>query len=219
MKLSNKTKATLETLPVIGLNGFIVLLILALVLTACSSNQASQTPTAAQAVPVAVLTETSTSLPAIVSPSPTFQVVITANPEQLARWQEYERALASKFLSYLPPEDVLCEWEILGQSRLEVYAWAVCLGLPPKGRSELYAPTASIPAVIHLGLDGSVQSVELPMDNRRNYVEGIREIFPEDVRERISKRAINFGPLSNHVRERRKNPGPPLIVLLATPQP
>ncbi|MBK6645083.1 MAG: hypothetical protein IPG44_04915 [Anaerolineales bacterium] len=219
MKLSNKTKATLETLLVIGLNGFIVLLILALVLTACSSNQASQTPTATQAVLAPFPTETYTSLPATVSPSLTFQVAITANPEQLAKWQEYERALASRLLFLHPLEEILCEWEILGQSGLEVYVWAVCLGLPPKGRSELYAPIASVPAVIHLGLDGSVQSVELPRDGGRDYGEGIRDIFPVDVRERISKRSIGIVAMADHAKLRRKNPGPPLIVLLATPQP
>jgi hypothetical protein len=154
-----------------------------------------------------------------VSPQPTVQFAITANPDQLVRWREYEFALAKKLLSYLPPEEVLCEWEILGQSGQEVYVWAVCLGLPPAGRGEEYAPYAGIPAVIHLGSDGSVQSVELPRDNSSSYVEGIQNIFPKDVQERIFNRLINYVALTDHAEERREYPGPPLIVLLATPQP
>lgn len=191
--------------------------------TACSANITTGTPI----VPSSTSTQTNVTTGVVsqaLTPSMTasrapIPVAITANPEQLARWQEYQYALAKRFLSYLPPEQVLCEWELLGQSLQEVYVWAVCLGLPPEGRGEEYAPVADMPAVIHLGLDGSVQSVELPNDDRRNYIEGIRTIFPVVVQEKIFGKLINFSALTDHVELRRKNPGPPLIVLLATPQP
>jgi hypothetical protein len=146
-------------------------------------------------------------------------VAITANPDQLARWSEYEHALARKFLSYLPPEEVLCEWEILGQSGQEVYVWAFCLGLPPAGKGKEYAPGASIPAVIHLKSDGSVQSVELPRDAGLSYAEGIRKIFPKDVQEKIFGRLVNIAGMVAHAQLRRETPEPPLIILLATPHP
>jgi hypothetical protein len=193
---------------------FFVILILLSVTNGCGQI----TPTGLPAlIQTAYVTTTPSPIPTATN---TMQVAITANPDQLARWREYERALASKFLSYLPPEEVICEWEILGQSEQEVYVWAVCLGLPPAGRSEKYAPIASIPSAIHLGSDGSVQSVELPRDDGNpSYSEGIRKIFPIDVQERIFNNLINYGALTDHAKLRRKNPGPPLIVLSATPQP
>lgn len=72
------------------------------------------------------------------------------------------------------------------------------MGLPPVGMSDKYAPLASILAVIYLGSDGSVLSVELPRDSRRDYVEGIRKIFPIDVQEKIFNNLINYGELSDH---------------------
>lgn len=152
------------------------------------------------------------------SPQPTTQFAITANPDQLVRWREYELALAVKILYTHPPEEVLCEWEILGQSDLDVYVWAFCIGLPPAGKNEEYAPRADIPAVIHLGSDGSIQSVEIP-GYSSSYAEGVRRLFPKDVQERIFGRLFHYVELTNHAKTRRENPGPPLIVLASTPQP
>lgn len=194
---------------------FLVITTLAVLVTGCAQATPAAFPTSAYPI-------TSTSGPTVsmtVSAQPTMQSAITANPDQLARWREYEHALAGKFLSYLPPVEVLCEWEILGQSGQEVYVWAFCLGLPPVGRSEKYAPGAGIPAVIHLGLDGSVQSVELPRDGGPSYTEGIRKKFPKDVQKRIFGNLIHYSALIDHAKLRRENPGPPLIVLPATPQP
>jgi len=154
----------------------------------------------------------------IPSPQSTIQFVITPNPDQITRWREYEHALASKLLFLHAPEEVLCEWEILGQSELVIYVWAFCLGLPPAERGEEYAPGASMPAVIHLGSNGSVQDVEIP-GYSSSYAEGVRNLFPRDIQEKIFSRLINYADLIDHAKARRENPGPPLIVLLATPQP
>jgi hypothetical protein len=164
-------------------------------------------------------TTSSSILTNTLSPQVKVQFAITPNFDQLSRWREYERALASKLLFLHPPGDVICEWEFLGQSGQEEYVWAFCLGLPPVGMDEKYAPGASIPAVIHLEQNGSIQSVELPRDGGLSYAEGIRKIFPKDVQERIFGRLVNIDEMIAHARLRRKSPAPPLIVLLSTPQP
>jgi hypothetical protein len=200
---------------------FSLLLIFA---TTCVPSPADTlpTPAALSATPYASLTPiTLTPMPSSTStlapPAATqVYIAVTASPEQLARWQEYERALAARLLFLHEPEDILCEWEILGESFSKIYVWAICLGLPPEGRSEEYAPVASIPVVIHLGLDGSLVSVELPRDNDRSYGEGIREIFPKDVQQIISDRSMNIVAMAEHAKLRRTNPGPPLIVLIST---
>jgi hypothetical protein len=202
-----------------------IFILLVLVLAACDTG-ITQTR---EATPIISLTDpiiqtasasTPTFLPlaATTSPQPTIQIAITANPDQLVRWIEYENALASKLLFLHPPEDILCEWEILGQSGREVYVWAVCKGLPPAGRSEKYAPIASIPAVIILRSDGSIQSVEIP-GNSSSYAEGVRRLFPINIQDKIFNRLVNIAEMGTHADSRRENLGPPLIVILATPQP
>ena len=162
---------------------------------------------------------TTSSSPILLTPSPwpTVLFIITPDADQLARWQEYERALAKCHLSFLPPEEVLCEWEILEQSKQKVYVWAVCSGTFPVGNTG-YRPVSSIPSVIHLGLDGAVQSAEIPGSGTA-YARDIRNMFPAIAQERIFSRLIDFRRLSEHLETRLNNPEPPLIVLDATPTP
>ena len=77
---------------------------------------------------------TSTSIPVtdiptpLPTPLPTQPIIpiITPDAIQVERWKEYEDALASAiFKSSLQPEEVVCEWEILGQSE----AGSICVDL------------------------------------------------------------------------------------------
>jgi hypothetical protein len=103
-------------------------------LTACG-NQAialpTQTPFPTVVSPTPV--PTSALIPVTVTPSPlpTQPIIpmITPDAIQVKRWKEYENALAKSILSFLPPKEVLCEWEILGRSEQEVYVWATCAAL------------------------------------------------------------------------------------------
>ncbi|MBN2556921.1 MAG: hypothetical protein JXA97_13365 [Anaerolineales bacterium] len=157
--------------------------------------------------------ETPTTNPlAMITPTASDAVSI-----DLARWEEIEAALAAEMLPLHPVEDVLCEWEILGESGPDVYVWAVCFGLPPAGRPETYAPRASIPAVISFDEDDIV-TVELPAYGS-SYADGVRRLFPDEVQDLIFSRAANIADLAAHAVSRRSEPEPPLIVLTATPQP
>jgi len=162
-------------------------------------------------------TPSSSPIPQTPSPRPTVPLIITPNADQLARWQEYEKTLAKIHLSFLPPEEILCEWEILDQTEQEVYVWAVCSGTFPVENTG-YRPISSIPSVIHLGLDGAVQSAEIP-GNGSAYARDIRNMFTESAQERIFSRLIDFRRLSEHLETRLDNPEPPLIVLSATSMP
>ena len=66
------------------------------------------------------------------SPLPTQPTIpfITPNPIQVERWKEYEDALAREPL-FNEGLSVLCEWEILGKSEMEVYVWASCKSITP----------------------------------------------------------------------------------------
>jgi len=164
---------------------------------------------------------TSTSIPVAItsSPLPTQPIIpmITPDPIQVERWKEYEKALAKKLLA---PNSLqgegLCEWELLGRADQSIYVWAFCQS-PPYSES-LPPSIASIPAVIHLGVDGDVQSVEIPGSGSA-YAPDVRKMFPVEIQELIFSHSIDTSRMGAHINSRRKNPEPPLIVLSATPTP
>jgi len=167
-----------------------------------------------------------TSIPLYVTPSPlpTEPIVPVIIPDaiQVERWRDYEDALAKSLLPNLPREDVLCEWEILGRSDVEVYIWVKCMSVnsvatTSKG-TDIFL-SSSTPAVIHLEIDGTIQNVAVPGAGS-DYSQDIRNMFPLDVQERIFNDLISYGRLSEHIEKRRMYPDmPPLIVFLATPTP
>jgi len=169
---------------------------------------ATPIPTVVSPTPI----PTATLIPVTVTPSPLptqpIIPVITPDAIQVERWKEYQTALAKNVLAHLPPEEVLCEWEILGRSGNDVYVWAVC-----KGKLS----SASLPAIIHLDSEGAVLSVE----RATNWSRDIPRLFPPDVREKFAHyQAGRAGELIEHIEWRRTHPEePPLIVLLATPIP
>ncbi len=192
-------------------------MILLVFLTACG-GQVGALP-ADTSVPVVVsptLLPTFTLIPVTVTPSPlpTESIIpmITPDPIQVERWMEYQTALAKSFLSYLHPEEVICEWEILGQSDQEIYVWAICTGIIGIG-------TLEDPAVIHIELDGSIQIVEIP-GGGTDYASDIREMFPLDAQEKYFGGLIHFQELMDHLNWRREHSEePPLIVLSVQPIP
>ena len=208
----------------------LLMVILLVILSACGQQTVvlpTETPIPTVVSPTPV--PTSTLIPVTVTPSPlpTQPIIplITPDAIQVERWREYEDALARTILSFLPREEVICEWEILGRSDQEVYVWALCtsiisLGTSPISGTETFS-SSSIPAVIHLREDGSVQSVEIPGAGS-DYARDISRMFPLDVQEKFEN--YHFGragrEIGEHLVWRRTHPEePPLIVLLANPVP
>ena len=203
--------------------------ILLVTLSACGKQTVAlptETPIPTVVSPTPV--PTSTLIPVNITPSPLptqpIIPIITPDAIQVERWKEYENVLAKSLLSFLPPEEVLCEWEILGRSEQEVYVWAVCTSIISSGTSpisgtEIFS-SPSTPAVIHLGEDGSVQSVEIPGAGSF-YAPDINRMFPPDVQEEIKRYHFRgAGEIFEHIKWRRTHPEePPLIVLIATPRP
>lgn len=168
------------------------------------------TPTSTPPTPTLTPTLKATPVPATVMPTQTSIPMITPDAIQVERWKEYQTALAKSILSFLPPEVVLCEWEILGRSGKEIYVWAICDALGGGSIGE-------VPAVIYLDADGTVQSVKTPGSN---WSSNIRKMFPTDIQEIILNNLTNYRQLSEHLEWRQKHlEEPPLIVFLATPTP
>ncbi|WKZ39699.1 MAG: hypothetical protein QY328_15675 [Anaerolineales bacterium] len=187
---------------------------LVFIFSACAPSSdvpvSTNTPISATVETTVVPTTTMVPVTFTSSPMPTEPVfsVITPDPTQVERWREYEDALAQAFFrSYLSPEEVVCEWRILGWAEQEVYVAALCAGIYSSSPSK-----ASIPAVIHIRADGSVIKAEIPGSGSA-YAEDIRRMFPPDVQERIFGRSEYTHDLSDRLRWRRGHPEePPLVV-------
>ncbi|HMV94754.1 MAG TPA: hypothetical protein PKN81_13045 [Anaerolineales bacterium] len=189
----------------------LLVLFLVSVLTACTPAITSA-PTET-ILPMIVLSSTpiptSTLIPATETPSPvpTDPIILMITPDsiQVERWREYQTALAKTIMSY---ELALCEWEVLGRSENEIYVWATCRILDNGSDS---------PAVIHLGVDGAIQKVEIP---GTNWSSDIREMFPIEIQEIFLNNLMNYQQLSDHLTWRIEHPEEsPLIVLSSTPAP
>src|SRR5215207_83058 len=187
-------------------------IILLIFLVACEKQPialSTETPIPTVVLPTSVPTSTLEPLPDIVEPTITStrpgETLITPDAIQVERWREYQIALAKNVPFDLPPEEVLCEWEILGRSGSDVYVWAVC-----KGKLTI----VSLPAVIHLEIDGAIQSVE----RAKNWSRDIPRLFPPDVIEKFAHyHAGRAGEMQEHIDWRRTHPEePPLIILSST---
>jgi hypothetical protein len=126
----------------------------------------------------------------------------------MERWREYEDALALAMVGSLSTKPV-CEWLILGRGYRQEYVWAWC--------TQVYSadgPMMIAPAVIHIGVDGSAQSVDLPGSGRL-YNEDIARMFPPDVQGKIAEWQSSYIQiLEDRLRWRRGHPDePPWIVL------
>ncbi len=170
------------------------------------------TPVLVACVPASRSTPLPTMQPP--SPEPSHNAIASAtSATKLARWQEYENALAAVFLPqpYLPGKG-LCEWEVLGRSEQEVYVWAEC--------QVDYAGGAamSAPAVIDLADNGSIEGVRVPGDGAR-YGADIRQMFPKDLQQRLLSHSIDVSAMWPHLQLRHENPEPPLIVKSGTSLP
>jgi len=144
--------------------------------------------------------------------------VITPDLTQLEHWKEYQIALAESL--FFPPEETLCEWDILGTSEQTLYIWVVCESIFPFGTTnagkDMYS-SSSTPALIHLIKDGTIQSVEIPAPGISDYA----RLFPIEIQNKFE--FYRFGrakELSDHIQRRREHPNElPLIILSVTPIP
>jgi hypothetical protein len=192
-------------------------IILFLTLSACGKQTvalSTETPIPTTVSPTSV--PTSTLIPVTVTPSPMptepIIPIITPNPAQVERWNEYEDALALAFFkSYYQPEEVVCEWVILGQTDQEVYVWAHCASIYSAGPSQ-----GSIPTVIRIGANGSVQNAEIPGSGTA-YGPSILRLFPPDLQEIIFDHSVLFSQeQTDRLRWRRGHPDEPPWIVFST---
>ena len=149
--------------------------------------------------------------PALPKPGKLF---IPSDPAQLAKWKDYETILAEKLLPQYPRAKVLCEWELTEKLEQEINVWALCMTTNPASQiSRYYFPAASLPAIIHLTADGTLQSVEVPAYGDE-YMDDVKALFPNGMWKDLPP---DVAAMEKHLHWRRTNPAePPLVVLNAT---
>ncbi len=213
----------------------IPLLLLPILLTACATTGSIKTVTSPTPTPELPATsppdppETETPLPPTeLQPPPTgspiprtlFPTSLNPDPALLEMWQKIELALGTMLLDFaLERGPVLCEWELLGLTDLEVYLYVLCKATVPLTDDSTTLPSADMPAVIHLGENGEIQEVEIPGPGTL-FAEDIRRMFPPEAQVRIFDDLINYQQMGDHLLWRLDHPQePPLFVLNTTPQP
>ena len=137
--------------------------------------------------------------------------VPTATPADVPRWRLYELALSHETLGNT---DGLCEWEIWGQTKTEVYVWALCIS------NQGVRKTASVPAVIYLDGIGQIEKVAVPHGGMQ-YNQDITNMFPKDLQAKVlvGQETFDGTKYVNHIQERLTSNGPPLIALSGTVLP
>ena len=172
-------------------------------LSACAEATPETTPSPPQTytpIPSAIPTHTPTPIP-------------TQLAGILKHWREYEIALGQSMLPTSPTDEVICEWEVLGESDNELYVWAFCTTTAPYAQTEDVYPSISTPAVIQLDEKDEVLSVIRP-GGGTHYAPDIREMFPIKVQEIIFSYSFNLQRLKNHLFLRKENSYmSPLVVL------
>ncbi len=186
-----------------------------LAVTGCQSVSHVPTVTKTSVAPMPLHAQTVHPVPASITPVTvtlsTFDLVNTPTPQtnEPPRWKLYESALAKAIL----PKGYrgLCEWEILGQQKNEVYVWALCASSPAGAKG-------SVPAVIVLNENGGIQEVKIPGDGDA-YSQDIRKWFPPEVQKKIfhfHSRLITDEAFQKRFSDRTL---PPQIVVSGTPLP
>jgi len=112
-----------------------------------------------------------------------------------------------------PRDTVLCEWELTEKSEQKVNVWAICITTVTSADvGNYYFPAVSVPAVINLNSDGTIQNVETP-EYGDYYLSTFRGLFPNGA----WKDLPNVSAMEKHLHWRRvHSTEPPLVVLNAT---
>ena len=115
-------------------------------------------------------------------------------------------------MSQYPRDKVLCEWELTEKSEQKLNVWAVCMASATSAEiGNFYFPVASVPALINLEADGSVQSVEIP-EYGEHYLADFWKLFPNGAWTDLP----DVSAMEKHLHWRRIYPAePPLVVLNA----
>ena len=172
-----------------------MILLSAITLVSCVPMLASTTTGRSTPIPTSLSTQTSSTLSSTSTP-------------KAERWIEYQNALA---VAFLPSTPGLCEWELLGQTRNEVYVWAICQEADSSNGAAMSAP-----AVIYLSENNGFEQVEVPRDGSLYSID-IQKMFPKDLQEKILSNSIDsLQEMWRHIQMRRKNPEPPLVVMSGT---
>lgn len=170
------------------------ILILVLVLSGCSTIKVVSPATPFSGTPSPTRTQAApTTTPTV--------------PEVVPKWSQVEGALSRSILGTV---DGKCEWEVWGWLKQKVYVWALCQAGSGPGSTAV-----SVPAVVWVRQDQSIQNVEIPGDGT-NYAVSIRRLFPPAVQDKVFAHSFDVEAAEKHLKARWDDPTlAPVIYLRA----
>lgn len=128
---------------------------------------------------------------------------VTGEDVDAPAWRQIESAISNALLG---PGEGKCEWEVWGWLKQERFIWAFCQGGP-----ELNATAASMPLVVRLASDGSVETIHYPQEGT-DYTSNVKGLFPPAVQEKIFANEFDLFTAVNHLETRWNYPSmPPAI--------
>lgn len=170
------------------------MLVIVLVLSGCSTSNVASLATPFAGTPSPIRTQAApTTIPTV--------------PEVVPEWSQVEVALSRSILGTV---DGKCEWEVWGWLKQKVYVWALCQAGPGPDST-----AASVPAVVWVRQDQSIQNVEIPGDGT-NYGVSIRRLFPPAVQDQVFAHSFDVEAAEKHLKARWDDPTlAPVIYLRA----
>lgn len=129
--------------------------------------------------------------------------IVTREDVDAPAWRQVESAISDALLG---TGEGKCEWEVWGWLKQERFIWAFCQEGP-----ELNATAASMPLVVRLASDGSVETIHYPQEGT-DYTFNVKGLFPPAVQEKIFANEFDLYTAVSHLETRWNYPSmPPAI--------
>lgn len=122
-------------------------------------------------------------------------------------WRQVEASISDAALGF---EEGKCEWEVWGWMGQERYIWAFCQTGP-----EVNATAVSLPMVVRLATDGSVESIQLAHEGPE-YTLSVQRLFPPAVQEKIFANEFDLYAAVSHLETRWNYPSMPPSIFART---
>lgn len=122
-------------------------------------------------------------------------------------WRQVEASISDAALGF---EEGKCEWEVWGWMGQERYIWTFCQTGP-----EVNATAVSLPMVVHLATDGSVESIKLAQEGPE-YTLSVQRLFPPAVQDKIFANEFDLYAAVSHLETRWNYPSMPPSIFART---
>lgn len=127
--------------------------------------------------------------------------------EDTPAWRQVEASISDAALGL---EEGKCEWEVWAWMGQERYIWAFCQTGP-----EVNATAVSLPMVVRLAADGSVETIHQAQEGN-DYTLSVQRLFPPAVQDKIFANEFDLYTAVSHLETRWNYPSMPPSIFART---